>query len=75
MSTIKLQQNRKSSESFKSFEEFFDGTLGMWNTAPVDLGLKDDANSVWLQPYQVPRVHEAMLRKGLGRLVKLGVLE
>ena len=53
----------------------FDGTLGAWNTTPVDSELKDDANPVCLQPYPVPRAHEAMFRKEVERLVGLGVLE
>ena len=28
------------------YEELFDGTLGTWNTTPLDLGLRDDANPV-----------------------------
>ena len=28
------------------FEDLFDGTLGTWNTAQVDLKLKDDAKPV-----------------------------
>ena len=43
--------------------------------APVDLELKDDATPVCSQSYPVPRVHEAMFRKEVERLVKLGVLE
>ena len=57
------------------FEDLFDGALDMRNTTLVDLELKDNANSVCLQPYTVPRVHGAMLKKEAKRLVKLGVLD
>ena len=47
----------------------------MWNTAPVELELKDDVNPVCLRPYPVPRFNEAMFRKESDIIVKLGVLE
>ena len=47
----------------RSFEDLFDGTMGTWNTTPVDLELRDDAKPVCSQPYPVPRVHKAMFRK------------
>ena len=53
----------------------FDEILGMWNTAPVDLELKDDSNPVCSQPYLLPRAHEATFRKEVERLFKLGVFE
>ena len=30
----------------RKYEDIFDGTLGKWNTTPVDLELRDDANPV-----------------------------
>ena len=59
----------------KKSEYLFDGTLGMWNTTPIDLELKDDAKPVCSRTYPVPRVHEAMFRKAVYILVSLGVLE
>ena len=47
----------------RKFEDLFDGTLGTWNTTPVDLELKDNAKPVCSRPYSVPRVHEAMFMK------------
>ena len=75
MSIFNTQKTRKSSESWKTFEYLFDGSLGTWNTAPMDLGLTDDAKPVCLRTYPVPRVHEAMFRKESERLFKLGVIE
>ena len=57
------------------FEDLFDGTLGTWNTAQVDLKLKDDAKPVVSRPYTVLRVHKAMFRKEVKIIVKLGVTE
>ena len=59
----------------RNFEGLFGGTLGTWKTPPVDLDLKDDAIPVCSCPYPVQRVHEAIFRKEVERLVKLGVLE
>ena len=53
----------------------FNGTLGTWNTTPVELELKDDAKPVSSRTYPVWRVHKSMFKKEVGRLVNLGVLE
>ena len=59
----------------RKFKDMFDGTLGTWNTTPVDLGLKDDAKPVCSRHYPVPRVHEEMLIKEFKRILSLGVPE
>ena len=41
----------------------------------LNLDLKDDATPMCLCPYKVPRLYEAMFRKEVERLVKLGVIE
>ena len=46
----------------RKFKDMFDVKLGKWNTSLVDLELKDDEKPVYLQPYSVPRVHEAMFK-------------
>ena len=56
-------------------EDMFDGTLGMWNTTPVDLELKDEAKPVFSQPYPVTKLDEAMFIKELKTLMILGVLK
>ena len=61
--------------SARKYEDIFDSTLGTWNTNLVYLELRDYAKPVCSQPYPVPRVHEAMFRKEVERLVNLGVLE
>ena len=53
------------------FEDLFDGTLGMWKTTPVDFELKDHAKPVCSRPYPVPKVHIAMFRKKVERLLRL----
>ena len=56
-------------------EGVFDGTIGTCNTTLVDLKLFDNAKPVCSRPYLVTRLHEAMLRKEVERLVNSGVLE
>ena len=75
VSTLKTQKTRASSKCFNKFEYFFNGTIGTWSTAPVDLELEDDANIVFLRPYPVHSGYEAMFRKEFNRLVKLWVLK
>ena len=70
-----IPSKRESLMNLKKIEYLFDRTLGTWNTALVDLELKDDVNPVCLQPYPVLRVHKEMFRKESERLVKLGVLK
>ena len=53
----------------------FNCTLDTWNTTPVHLELKDDAKLVCSRPYPVPKVHEAMFKKEVRRLVSWGVFE
>ena len=59
----------------RKFEDFFNVTLGTWNTKPVYLKLKDDSKPVLSYPYPVPRVHADMFRKEVDTLVNLGILE
>ena len=46
MSTLNPQQTRKYSRYLKKIEDLFDGNLGTWNTAPVEMELKDDVKPV-----------------------------
>ena len=47
----------------------------MWKTPRVNLDLKYNATPMCSRPYPVPRLHEAIFRKEVKRLVKLGVVE
>ena len=55
--------------------KLFYGSLGTWNTSPMDLESKDDAKPVCLLPYPVPRVHKSIFRKEVEIIVKIGVLK
>ena len=57
------------------FEHLFDGTLGSWNTNPVDLELIDPtAKPYHAKPYPVPHSQEKKLRDEIQRLIEYGVL-
>ena len=57
------------------YEELFNGTLGTWNTTPVDLELRDDAKLVCSRPYPLSRIHKVIFRKEVKILVNLRALE
>ena len=44
------------------FEYLFGGTLGAWNTTPVNLEVKDGVKPVYSRPYRFLRLHEAMFK-------------
>ena len=52
-----------------------DRTLGTWKTPPANLDLKDDATPLCSRPYPVTREHEAIFRKEVKRILKLGVFK
>jgi hypothetical protein len=56
------------------YEYLFDGTLGCWNTRPIDLTLKPGSTPYHAKPYPIPKVHEPTTRKECTRLEKAGVL-
>jgi hypothetical protein len=59
----------------QKFESLFDGTLGTWDTEPIDLELKDpEAKPYHARPYPVPPSQEAKLKAEIERLVSYGVL-
>jgi hypothetical protein len=60
----------------EKFEPLFDGTLGTWDTEPIDLDSKDpDAKPYHAKPYPVPQSQEVKLRAEIERLVSYGVLQ
>ena len=52
----------------------FDGTLGYWDTDPVDLELNPGSKPFNSKYYPVPRINKETFHKYLKRLVKIGVL-
>ena len=59
----------------QKFEDLFDGTLGRWNTAPVELELKDpNCTPVHAKPYPVPQSQVVKLKAELKRNCELGIM-
>jgi len=57
------------------YEHLFDGTLGSWNTDPIELELKDaDTKPYHAKPYPVPHSQEKQLKEEIARLISFGVL-
>ena len=72
---LTMTQRNELLKLLQKFEELFDGTLGIQKTDPVDFKFKEDTKPIFSRPYPVPKVHEKMLKKEVGRLVLLGILE
>jgi hypothetical protein len=58
----------------QKYEYLFDGTLGCWNTCPIDLTLKPGAKPYHAKPYPIPKIHEQTTQKECAQLEKEGVL-
>ena len=72
---LEPEQRQKLLKLLIKFEHCFDGTLGAWNTEPVDLQLKDpNAPPYHARPYPVPHSEEAKLKDECRRMCEAGVL-
>jgi hypothetical protein len=58
----------------RKYEALFDGTLGKWNTDPVNIELREDLIPVSSRYYPVPKINKETFRKELLHLVDIGVL-
>ena len=52
-----ITQRNELLKLLQKFEELFNGTLGTWETDPVDFELKEDMNPLCSRPYLVPKAH------------------
>jgi hypothetical protein len=60
----------------QKYEHLFDGTLGTWQTDPIDLELKDpNVKPHHSKPYPVPHSQEKKLKEELERLCQYGILK
>ena len=53
----------------------FDGTLGTFQTAPVNLEIKPNEGPIHAKPFQIPKIHKQTLQKEVDWLCKIGVLK
>ena len=72
---LSKEEQRQLLKLLQKFEHLFDGTLGTWQTEPVDLELKDpDIKPHHSKPYPVPHSQEQKLKAELERLCQYGIL-
>ena len=57
------------------YASLFDGTLGHWKDAELEIELNEDAKPYHARAYPIPKVHYETLKLEVDRLVKLGVLK
>jgi hypothetical protein len=59
----------------QKYEDLFDGSLGTWNTDPIQLELKEpNVKPYHAKPYPVPHSQEKRLKDEIKRLCTYGVL-
>ena len=69
------EEQQQLLQLLQKFEHLFDGTLGSWDTEPIDLELKNpDEKPYHAKPFPVPYSQEKKLREEIDRLIKFGVL-
>ena len=69
------EEQEKLFKLLTKFDHLFDGTLGNWNTNPVDLELRNpDEKPYHARPYPVPHSQEKKLRDEVERLCRYRVL-
>ena len=69
------EEQQQLLQLLQKFEHLFDGTLGSWDTEPIDLELKNpDEKPYHAKPFPVPYSQEKKLREEIERLIKFGVL-
>jgi hypothetical protein len=67
-------QQKKLLSLLKDFEDLFDGTLGKWDTDPIDIETKPNHKPSSARYYLVPKINKATFKKELLRLIEIGVL-
>jgi hypothetical protein len=69
------EQQDKLYKLLSKFPDVFDGSLGTWDTDPVELELKNpDEKPYHAKPYPVPHSQETKLKQEVERLVGEGII-
>ena len=68
-------QRKKLLQLLRKYEYLFDGTLGDFNTPPVQLVLKEGVHPLNSRAFPVPHVHKKTLLKEILRMESLGILK
>src|SRR5437868_7336775 len=73
--TLDKADQQKLLKLLQKHEHLFDGTVGTWNTDPVDLVLKDPTAAPYhAKAYPVPYCQEQKFKEEVDRLCKQGIL-
>jgi hypothetical protein len=73
--TLTKNEQNKLLLLLKKFEHLFDGSLGTWQTEPIQLELKDPTVKPYhAKAYPVPHSQELKLKEEINRLVEYGVM-
>jgi hypothetical protein len=72
---ITKEEQEKLLALLQKYEHLFDGTVGTWKTAPVELHLKDpNCAPFHAKAYPVPHSQEQKLKEEVDRLCQQGIL-
>src|SRR6187200_388419 len=72
---LSKEEQEKLLALLKKYEQLFDGTVGTWKTAPVDLFLKDPNYKPYhAKAYPVPHSQKQKLKEEVDRLCQQGIL-
>ena len=72
---LSKEEQEKLLALLKKYEQLFDGTVGTWKTAPVELFLKDpNCEPYHAKAYPVPHSQEQKLKEEVDRLCQQGIL-
>ena len=74
-SHLQFQQQQKLLALLEKYEDVFDGTLGTWKGAEVDLELVPNATPYHARSYPVPKCHMDTWKMEVERLCEIGVLK
>ncbi|GFH56268.1 hypothetical protein CTEN210_12744 [Chaetoceros tenuissimus] len=70
------QENRKFLfQILTENEQVFQGDLGLWNCAPIDIELKENIHPYAARPFPVAKIHEDKFKAEIQRFVDLGILK
>jgi hypothetical protein len=71
---LNKEEQQKLLALLSKFEHLFNGTVGTWNTEPVDIELLPDVKPYHARPYPVPHSQTVKLKEEVERLCELGIL-
>ena len=75
MDNLSEDEQTKLKKLLKEYSDLFDGTLGHWKDADVNIELKADAKPYHARAYPIPKAYENTLKMEIEQLCKIGVLK